>query len=101
MSGVRAEHVSELLVAVAFFALVLFGFWCLMGGPARPRTSVAPLSLRPRSASGLGRMMAALGLGLLWVLSAVMSVLAWWLRRFVTERRARRLAKGGSFKTKH
>ena len=96
--------VSDGVFVVSFFALVLLGLWLISGGPMRRRNQEAsslPTADGRRTGSGLLRTINAIGLGVLWVLSGTLSLLARSLRRSMTERRARRLAKGGPSKNKH
>ena len=95
---------SDGVFVVSFFALVLLGLWLISGGPMRRRNQEAsPLHATGdrRASSGLGRLFGAIGLGVLWVLSGTLSLLTRSLRRSISERRARRVAKGGPSKNKH
>ena len=88
---------------VSFFAIILFGFWMLTGGPMRQRGSTLSPALATRDGlgHGAGRLLNAIALGIWWLVSGFWWLISGWLRRKIIERRARRLAKGGSFKDKH
>ena len=87
---------SEAVFVVVFFMLVAFGLWLISGGPMRRRDQ------RPRERNGrvVVSLFGGVGIGALWLGAGLWSLLGWMLRRHMTERRARQLAKGGSFKNK-
>ena len=92
---------GDVVFIVSFFAIVLFGFWLLTGGPMRAREHRAATTTHVGLGLGVGRLLSAAALGVWWLVSGFWWLISWWLRRYITERRARRLAKGGSFKNKN
>ena len=87
---------SEVVFVVVFFMIVAFGLWLISGGPMRRRDQGS----REGRGSAVGSLFGGVGTGVLWLGAGLWSLLGWMLRRHMTERRARQLAKGGSFKNK-
>ena len=92
---------GDVVFIVSFFAIVLFGFWLLTGGPMRVREHRAAAAAHGGLGLEVRRLLSAVALGVWWLVSSFWWLISWWLRRYIIERRARRLAKGGSFKNKN
>ena len=92
---------------VSFFVIVGVGLWLLGGGPMRAREqrtlprAPAQRGSRGGLGAGIGRLLSAMALGILWLVSGFWWLISWRLRRYLIERNARRLAKGGTYKNKN
>ena len=90
---------------VSFFVLIGVGLWLMGGGPTRTRQVPVAAHGAAASRGGFGvlsilRFLGSVLFGMLWVLGAIMKGLSWRLQRYLIERNARRIAKGGPHKNK-